>query len=155
MKNSLENEIPLDAVDQQILNIFTTDGRISVSELAQRVAMSAPSVTERVRRLESRGIVLGFTIDIDLSKLGYGLEAIVRIKPRPGKLKQVEAMVEAQPRFISCDRVTGDDCYIAKLMLKTIDELDTLLEPFHDSAETNTSIVKSSLIKKRTLFSRQ
>jgi Lrp/AsnC family leucine-responsive transcriptional regulator len=153
MKNSLENEIPLDGVDQRILNIFTTDGRISLSELAQKVSMSAPSVTERVRRLESKGILLGFTVDVDLSKLGYNLEAIVRIKPRPGKLKQVEAMIEDQPRFVSCDRVTGDDCYIAKLVLRTIDELDSLLEPFHDSAETNTSIVKSSLVKRRSVFS--
>ena len=149
---TLNNEIPLDGIDQQILNILTADGRISLSEVASRVSMSAPSVTERVRRLESKGILVRFTIDLDLSKLGYVLEAIVRIKPRPGKIKQVEKMIEAQARFISCDRVTGDDCYIAKLVLRAIDELDELLEPFHDYAETNTSIVKSSLIKKRALF---
>lgn len=116
--------------------------------------MSAPSVTDRVRRLEDKGVLLGFTIDLAPSALGYTLEAIVRMKPRPGKLKQVEAMIESQLRFISCDRVTGDDCYIAKLLLKDINELDHLLEPFHDYAETNTSIVKSSLIKNRTLLSK-
>ncbi len=149
---TLNNEIPLDGIDQQILNILSADGRISLSELAARVSMSAPSVTERVRRLQSRGILQHFTIDIDLSALGYVLEAIARIKPRPGKLKQVESMIEGQSRFISCDRVTGDDCYVAKLVLRSIDELDELLEPFHNYAETNTSIVKSSLIKKRALF---
>ena len=150
---ALENKIYLDEIDREILNILSNDGRISLSELAQRVSMSAPSVTDRVRRLEDKGILLRFTIDLDLSMLGYALEAIVRIKPRPGKLKQVEQMIESQARFISCDRVTGDDCYIAKLVLKAIDELDSLLEPFHDYAETNTSIVKSSLVKRRTMFS--
>jgi Lrp/AsnC family leucine-responsive transcriptional regulator len=150
---ALDSKIHLDDIDRRILNILTNDGRISLSELAQKVSMSAPSVTDRVRRLEDKGILLGFTIDLDLSMLGYALEAIVRIKPRPGKLKQVENMIESESRFVSCDRVTGDDCYIAKLLLKTIDELDSLLEPFHDYAETNTSIVKSSLIKRRTMFS--
>ncbi len=150
---ALDNKMLLDGVDQQILTILTSDGRISLSKLAQRVSMSAPSVTERVRRLEDKGILVRFTIEVDLAALGYELEAIVRIKPRPGKLKQVEAMIVSQPRFISCDRVTGDDCYVAKLVLKSIEELDELLEIFHNYAETNTSIVKSSLIKPRRLFS--
>lgn len=151
---ALEKIYSLDAVDLRMLTILETDGRVSVRELAHTINMSAPSVTERLRRLESRGIIRNFTVDIDLSILGYALEAIVRIKPRSGQLKQVERMVEDQHRFVSCDRVTGEDCYIAKLVLRSVDELDDLLEPFHDCAETNTSIVKSSLINKREPFSK-
>lgn len=151
---ALNNAYSLDGIDLQILNILETDGRISASELAKTINMSAPSVTERLRRLETRGIINNFTVDVNLSILGYSLEAIVRVKPRSGKLKLVEKMIECQPRFVSCDRVTGDDCYIARLALRSVDELDDLLEPFHDCAETNTSIVKSSLIKKREPFSK-
>jgi len=150
---ALEKVYSLDGIDLQILRILETDGRITIKDLAQKIDMSAPSVNERLRRLESRAIIRNFSIDIDLSMLGYPLEAIVRIKPRSGKLKQVETMIVSQRRFISCDRVTGDDCYIAKMILRSIDELDGLLEPFHDCAETNTSIVKSSLIKTREPFS--
>jgi len=135
--------------------ILETDGRISVRELSRTIDMSAPSVTERLRRLENRGIIKNFTTDLNLSVLGYSLEAIVRLKPRPGKLKQVEEMIQEQFRFVSCDRVTGDDCYIARLVLRSIDELDNLLEPFHECAETNTSIVKSSIIRKREPFSKK
>lgn len=152
---TLEKKYSLDGVDLQLLSILEADGRITVRELAQSIGMSAPSVTERLRRLESRGIIRNFTVDINLSMLGYPLEAIVRVKPRSGQLKRVEKMIEGQQRFVSCDRVTGDDCYIAKLMLRSIDELDDLLEPFHECAETNTSIVKSSLIKKREPFSKE
>ena len=146
---TLGKNYSLDGIDLRLLKILETDGRISIRELADKINMSAPSVTERLRRLESRGIIRNFTVDIDLSMLGYSLQAIVRIKPRPGKLKQVETMIERQQRFVYCERVTGDDCYIAKLMLRSIDELDDLLESFHDYAETNTSLVKSSLIRKR------
>ena len=146
---ALKNNYLLDGVDSQVLKLMEADGRISVRQLADKVGMSAPSIAERLRRLESRGIVQNYTVNIDLSKLGYTISAIVRIRPRPGKLKHVEAMIENQPRFVFCDRVTGDDCYIAKLVLRSIGELDDLLDPFHDCAETNTSIVKSSLIDRR------
>ncbi len=144
----------IDNIDRQILDILSTDGRVSISKLAELVSMSAPSVTDRVRRLEDRGILLGFTVEVGFEALGYNLEAIVRIKPRPGMLRQVEKMILDQPRFVYCDRVTGEDCYIAKLLLKSIGELDDILGVFHDYAETNTSVVKSPLLKKRNLFSR-
>ena len=151
---SLENTYTLDGIDMQILKILHSDGRVSLKELAQTINMSAPSVTERVRPLESRGIIRNFSVDVDLSLLGYTIEAVVRIKPRAGHMKQVEKMIVEQPRFISCDRVTGADCYIAKLVLKSINEIDVLLGPFHECAETNTSIVKSSLVRKREPFAK-
>ena len=151
---TLDKVYSLDTIDLQILSVLNADGRISIRGLAKIINMSAPSVTERVRRLEDRGIIRNFTVNIDLSMLAYVLEAIVRIKPRSGQLKQVEKMIHEQSRFVACDRVTGEDCYVARLMLKSIDELDKLLEPFHDRAETNTSIVKSSLFKKREPFSK-
>jgi len=142
----------LDAIDSQILDLLEYQGRLSIKQLATQIDMSAPSVTERLRRLESRKIITHFSVELDLTKLGYDLKAIVRIKPRAGKLKQVESMITNQRQFVSCDRVTGEDCYIATLMLRSIVELDSLLEPFHDAAETNTSIVKSSLFEKREPF---
>ena len=149
---TLEKEYSLDGIDSQILKIMDGDGRVSVRELAETIGMSAPSIAERLRRLESRGIIQKFTVELDLTKLGYSLEAIVRIKPRPGKLAQVEELIEKQLRIISCDRVTGDDCYVAKLVLRSITELDELLGPFHVCAETSTSIIKSSMIKRRLVF---
>ena len=149
---TLEKNYALDGIDLQILNAFETEGRISVKKLADRITMSAPSVKERISRLEARGIISNFSVNINLKRLGYSISAIVRIKPRAGQLDLVESMILAQHRFTSCDRVTGDDCYIAKLMLKSIDELDDLLKPFHSCAETNTSIIKSSLINHREPF---
>ena len=58
-------------------------------------------------------------------------------------------MIVEQPQFMSCDRVTGDDCYVARLALSDVAELDDILLPFHDRAETHTSIVKSSIFESR------
>lgn len=142
-------EKPLDATDRRIVEALAANARLAMSDLAREVGMSAPSVTDRVRRLEAAGIVRGYTIELDPAALGYTLAAIVRIKPRPGQLHIVERMIQDEPRFISCDKVTGDDCFIAKLSLRSIDELDPLLDPLHDRAETNTAIVKSSPVQAR------
>lgn len=139
----------LDETDRQLLRALESDGRITAAELAKRVGMSAPAVTDRIRRLESNGVIRRFTAEIDLTALGYTLEAVVRIKPRPGNLHIVEQMIIDEERFTDCDKVTGDDCFIARLVIKTITELDDLLDPFHERAETNTSIIKSALIRGR------
>ena len=139
----------LDATDLALLKHLKANGRLALSELAQLVAMSAPSVADRIRRLEARGILSRFSIDIELPALGFELEAIVRIKPLPGQLHRVEAMIIEQDRFTACDKVTGEDCFVARLSLRSISELDDLLESFHDRAETNTAIIKSSPVKGR------
>jgi len=139
----------LDEKDRQLLRALESDGRITAVELAKRVGMSAPAVTDRIRRLESNGVIRRFTAEIDLTALGYSLEAVVRIKPRPGNLHIVEQMIIDEERFTDCDKVTGDDCFITRLVIKTITELDDLLDPFHERAETNTSIIKSAPIRGR------
>jgi len=147
---ALEMKMSLDETDFRILRLLRSDGRMKMTELAQAIGMSAPSAQERVRRLEAAGAIRHFTVEMDMSAFGFQLEAVVRMKPRPGSLHIVEKMILDQPRFTDCDKVTGDDCFIARLALKNVGELDDLLDPFHDHAETNTAIVKSSPIRNRT-----
>ena len=104
---------------------------------------------ERLRRLEERGVLKNYTVDIDPKHFGYLLQAIVRIRPLPGKLQEVERQIQAIPEFTECDKVTGDDCFIARLHVRTMDQLDTLLDKLNAYAETNTAIVKKTPVKRR------
>lgn len=139
----------MDEKDRLIIGNLREDARMPVSELAKRVGLSGPSTSERMRRLESNGFIAGYTVDLDLEALGFVLQAIVRIKPRPGNLHIVEDMIMNETRFIDCDKVTGEDCFVTRLALRSIAELDPLLLPFHDRAETNTAIIKSSPLRGR------
>jgi Lrp/AsnC family transcriptional regulator, leucine-responsive regulatory protein len=139
----------IDKLDQQILEILATEARISVKDLAQRVNLSSPSASERIRRLEERGVIRAFTIEIDPQAIGYTLQAIVRVKPLPGKLHIVQKVIEEIPEFSECDKVTGDDCFICRLHLRSIAELDKILDRVSESAETSTSIVKAQPVKRR------
>jgi Lrp/AsnC family leucine-responsive transcriptional regulator len=94
-------------------------------------------------------VIRGFTVDIDPRALGYTLQAIVRIRPLPGKLHIVRQLLESIPEFTECDRVTGDDCFVARLYVRSIEQLDQILDRIVDKAETSTAVVKSQPIERR------
>ena len=139
----------IDALDQRILDVLLTDSRISLKQLAEQVGLSSPSVSERLRRLEERGVIRHYTVDIDPAALGYTLQAIVRVRPMPGKLHIVQKLIEDIPQISECDKVTGEDCFIARLFVRSIDQLDQILDRVADHAETNTAIVKAQPVRRR------
>ena len=139
----------IDDLDRRIVEILANDARISLKDLAQRVSLSSPSTSERLKRLEERGVIRTFTVDVDPGALGYTLQAIVRIRPLPGQLHIVQNLIEDIPEFCECDKVTGDDCFIGRLHLRSMEQLDQILDRITDRAETSTSIVKSQPIKRR------
>lgn len=139
----------LDQTDCKIIAALDSDSRRSLADIGKDIGLSGPAIGERVRQLRELGYIEGFGARVDLRRLGYTIQAVVRVKPRSGQLHIVEKMILEQPRFMSCDRVTGDDCYVARLALTDVAELDEILLPFHDRAETNTSIVKSSIFENR------
>jgi Lrp/AsnC family leucine-responsive transcriptional regulator len=139
----------MDEVDHRIIDLLVLNSRRSLKNLGMATELSSPSVMDRVRRLEEKGIIRSFTIDVDLEALGYSLQAIVRVRPLPGMLHIVERLIQETPEFIECDKVTGDDCFIAKLCFRSMAQLDAILDRITEKAETNTSIVKATPIKRR------
>jgi len=141
--------VPLDETDSALLAALAEDARRPVSELARLVGLSAPSTAERIRRLEAQGVIERFTVQLDPRALGFTLQAIVRVKPLPGQLHLVEEVIRRIPEFVECDKVTGDDCFICRLYLRTIDQLDEILSKVTERAETSTAIVKSTPLARR------
>ncbi|MDN3719686.1 Lrp/AsnC family transcriptional regulator [Roseibium salinum] len=139
----------MDDADRKIIEALISDARMSLKDLAAHAGLSSPGVSERIRRLQERGVIRGFSAEIDLRSLGYSLQAIVRIRPLPGKLHIVQQLIQEIPEFCECDKVTGEDCFIARLAVPSIDQLDGILDRIADKAETSTSIVKSQPIRRR------
>ena len=139
----------LDAIDQALISALMQDSRRSLKALAQISGLSAPSVAERLKKLEERGVITAYTLEIDPKSLGYQLQAIVRVRPLPGRLQEVERQILAIAEFTECDKVTGEDCFIARLQVRSMEQLDRLLDRLNHDAETNTAIIKKSPIKRR------
>lgn len=139
----------MDLLDRRIIIALAGHARMSLKELATTVGLASPSVAERVKRLEERGLITGYTIVAAPAQLGYPFQAIVRINPLPGALKEVERLIQNIPQIVECDRVTGEDCFHARLYCRSMDDLDAVLAPLHDHARTNTAIVKGQSVERR------
>jgi Lrp/AsnC family leucine-responsive transcriptional regulator len=143
------NDLALDPVDRNIIGELARDGRISFAELGRRVSLSAPAVTERVRRLEQLGVITGYRAEIDPRALGYALTAIVRVKPAVRQLSKIAELAADIPQIEECLRITGEDCFYMKLHLASIEELPSVLDRFLLYGETTTSIVNATPVPRR------
>ncbi|MGH9065455.1 MAG: Lrp/AsnC family transcriptional regulator [Acidimicrobiales bacterium] len=142
--------VSLDEVDRRILEELAADPRVRTADLGRRVGLSAPAVAERLRRLESGGVV-SYRAEVDPRALGYTIRAIVRVSPTSRDLPRIPETAAAIPEVTECYRVTGEDCYFMTLHLRSIDDLEAVLDRFTPYGRTTTSIVHSAPVPRRGL----
>jgi Lrp/AsnC family transcriptional regulator, leucine-responsive regulatory protein len=139
----------LDPVNLRVLDELVAEGRIPMAELGRRVGLSAPAVAERVQRLERAGVIAGYCAELDPRALGFPVSAVVRIRPSPGQLQRIPEVARETPEVAECHRITGDDCYLLRLHLRSIDDLEEVLDRFTPYGLTTTSIVHSTPVPRR------
>jgi Lrp/AsnC family transcriptional regulator, leucine-responsive regulatory protein len=111
--------------------------------------MSAPSVRERLTRLEEAGVIRGYRLDLDPAALGWPITAYVRIRPMPGQLAKIAELAASIPQVAECHRITGEDCFVLKVYLATIESMDGILDRFLAFGQMTTSLVQSSPVPLR------
>jgi len=139
----------LDDVNLRILTELQDSPRLPMAELARRIGMSAPSVTERVQRLERGGVIAGYRLDIDPAAVGLPVTAFARIRPMPGSLPKIAELAAELPEVTECYRITGEDCFLIKLHAPAIEQLEATLDRFLAYGSTTTSIVVSTPVPRR------
>jgi Lrp/AsnC family leucine-responsive transcriptional regulator len=139
-----------DAKNLALLRLLRDDPRLPVSELARRVKMSAPAVRERLQRLEEAGIVR-WRVEVDPRALGFPVAAYVRVRPAPGQLSKIAELARRMPQVSECHRVTGEDCFVVKIHIEGLDQLDRVLDQFLAYGQTTTSLVQSTPVPPRHL----
>src|SRR5438128_2121384 len=108
-----------------------------------------PSMSERIRRLEEAGVIEGYTLTINPKALGLPIAAWLRIRPVPGQMQTVADILRELREIVECDRITGEDCFIARAHVQSVDDLEKLIDQVIPYAMTNTSIIQSSPVKRR------
>jgi Lrp/AsnC family transcriptional regulator, leucine-responsive regulatory protein len=141
----------IDAVNSRVLEELQREPRLTMSELGRRIGMSSPAVTERVRRLEEAGVIRGYRLEVNPAALGLPIAAYVRVRPSPGQLSKIAELAQQIPEVVECHRVTGEDCFILKVHIPSIDQLDQLLDCFLLYGSTTTSLIQSSPVPLRPL----
>lgn len=151
-RNSLRNEgSGIDRIDAAILRELCADARLPRAELSRRVGLSAPSVADRVRRLEDIGVIAGYSARLDPAKLGYNLTVLIRARPLPGKMAFMIKAIEETPEIVACDRVSGDDCFVCRAHVRDVAEMEAVIDRIVPFGATNSSIVQSRPFAERLL----
>jgi Lrp/AsnC family transcriptional regulator, leucine-responsive regulatory protein len=145
----VENERLLDSTGWRILEELQGNARLTHKELGRRVNLSSPAAAERMRRMEEAGIITGYRAQIDPKKVGLPLTAFVRIEVPGANHKKVEDLVVELPEVLECHRATGTDCYVMKVVLASMNHLQTLLDKLVVWGSPVTSIVISSPVPGR------
>lgn len=129
----------LDAHDTRILAELQNDARLTMAELGRRVHLSQPAVTERVKKLEAAGVISGYRATVNLTRLGYGIRAIIRVGR--ADYDRVVALVQETPECINAYNVTGEDSWILEIAVIDVSHLDAVVTKFCILTETATSII--------------
>jgi Lrp/AsnC family transcriptional regulator, leucine-responsive regulatory protein len=141
----------LDDTNWQILAILQEDARIPFKELGQRVGLSAPAVTERVRRLEEAGIITCYRVELSLEKLGLAIAAFISIKSFGHRCDEIRLLIQDSPEVEACYRVTGSDHYLIKVFVTSISHLEQLVDRFIPYSTVTTSVVLSVPVTRRPI----
>ncbi|MDZ5697068.1 Lrp/AsnC family transcriptional regulator [Chelativorans sp. M5D2P16] len=139
----------LDRIDETILTTLMENGRTTTAELARKVKLSSPSVAERVKRLEEAGIITGYSANVSAEAVGLPIAVWFRVRPVPGEMQRVAEIIQGIPEITQCDRVTGEDCFLARANLASIADMERVIDLIVPYAMTNTSIIQSSPVQRR------
>lgn len=139
------SEIDLDDINIELLDLLQLDGRMSYRELGERVGLSAPAVTERVRRLEDLGVIKGYRAVVDYERLGFPLLCVIRLNASRG----VDEVIAEMPEVIESNRVTGSESHVVRARARSTAHLEEMLNDLWEYGGSTTNIVTSSPIPRR------
>ena len=139
-------ESKLDQIDWQILEALQRNARMTYAELGRTVALSAPAVADRVRRLEESGVIRGYRADLDLEKLGRPIRALVRVRYPSGDYTPFRQAIGQHPEILECHHVTGEDCFVVIVSACSMHDLEQTVGHLARLGSTTTSLVFSTLV---------
>jgi len=139
----------LDSYDLKILGLLQKDARTSIAEIGRQIHLSQPSVAERIRRLESSGVIQGYHAVVNPDAFGYKIIALIRISTQQGR-PYVE-FVTRQPEVIECYTVTGEDGAVLKVLATDVAHLQRLIDKLNKFGSTSTAIVLSIHVNGKAL----
>lgn len=141
----------MDSTDYQILELLQQNARTSIKHIGEEVGLTAPAVSDRIKKMEEKNIILGYTAVINNEKLGKKVKAIVEISMNAKNRKKFYDFVEEEPEITECYHVTGPCCMVIKCLCADMKELDSLINKIQNYGETNTLLILSVPLKREII----
>jgi Lrp/AsnC family transcriptional regulator, leucine-responsive regulatory protein len=143
------DRISLDATDEALIAELQRDGRASIADLGRAVSMSSSATSDRLRRLTDAGVITGYTATLSPEALGYSITAFVRLAYPSGNYKPLHDLIDTTPEVVEAHHVTGDDCFIFKVLARSMRDLERITGRLATLGSITTSVVYSSPLPAR------
>jgi Lrp/AsnC family transcriptional regulator, leucine-responsive regulatory protein len=144
----MKQKSPLDRLDWKILDALQENARYSNTEIGKRIGLSQPAVTARIQRLEESGIIIGYAARIAAKLVGAEVSAFIRLNVPHSALRACLAEFEAMPEIVEVHRITGVDCFIVKVVVFKMSELEAAIDQIAKFGPVTTSVVLASYPEK-------
>jgi Lrp/AsnC family transcriptional regulator, leucine-responsive regulatory protein len=149
------DDIGLDKIDRQILKLLQLDCKTALAKLGDQVGLSAPSVVERIRRLETEGFIKGYHALLDAHRLGIDITAFIGVTiDRLDATNDIEQQVSAIDDVLECHHVTGEHNFFLKVKTHNTETLEVLIRRLRSISgitQTHTSVVFSTPVERTVL----
>ena len=136
----------IDSLNWNILNLLQQNARISNAAIGRKVGISSPAVSERIKKMEDAGLILGYKTLVSPFKADYQLTAIITLRAFMGKLKPFLTKVKTYDQVINCYRITGNENIVMEVVLKNQKQLEGFIDELIVYGETKTQIVLSHVV---------
>ena len=148
---AFHSESSLDGTDWQILRELQQDARLSFNKLGRRVSLSAPAAAERVRKLDDKGVINGYSAQINPAKVGLPLLAFIQLHCDPGKCLLKTSSAEKYPEILEIHKLSGAHCTLLKVAVSSMEHLEAFNERLGSHGPLISNIVTSSPFTSRMI----
>jgi len=139
----------MDELDVDLLKILQKNARITISELSKKIALSRPSITERILRLQEKGIIEEFTARVSLTAINRATILFIQLSSLKVSNIEFEQMIKEDKDVLECHRVTGNTSYFIKAAVKDMSNMKLLIDRLMPYGDINTTIVLESPVPYR------
>ena len=146
---TLRTEAALDEIDWRILDELQRDGRLSLNELGRRISLSAPSVAERVRKLESSGVIAGYRAVVDAARAGQPVAAFIQMRCDRDRCLLKTTRASDYPEIVEIHKLSGDYCSMLRVRASSMRHLESFLERIGRHGDMRSSVVLSTQFEGR------
>lgn len=142
----------MDSTDIKILKILQENGRVSMKELGKQVSLTSPAVSERVKRLEEKGIITGYKAVVNPNMLNKSIKAFINIAIKSDRYKSFLEYVPERDYIYQCHHITGGDCMTIQVMVRDMEELESVIDDLKKFGNTETNLILSSPVKSKIVM---
>ncbi|ABS22232.1 MULTISPECIES: Lrp/AsnC family transcriptional regulator [Bacillus cereus group] len=142
----------MDEIDKKIILLLQEDARMTITDMTEHLNLSRPSITERLKRLHDAGIIEKYTARISPEAVGKSIQAFLRIESLKIPCKHFEKIIYEEHQILECHRVTGESCYYLKVAVRSMKELEKLIDIVIPFGTVKTSMILSSPIPYRPII---